>query len=452
VVYIRDNYCSCSMKAFDLWAPTDLVYQSGYLAQQFDVTVLDGQAERLRPEQCVREVTRRRPALILFITGEACWAHDLKQVAAIRRRLPNAQIVATGDFALAAARPFLEAVPWVDAVLLNLFTDGILRYAAARRAGRPREPIADITYRTGDRIIEGTREEPRLINVPLPRYELFPYRKYHLLAGGSRQAATALSSIGCRFTCPFCSASIIRLQLRPIDEVVGELTMLWDLGVRHVHFFDADFLSSRERVRDLSGAIRKALPGLTWSCQAHVTGLTEESVRAMRAGGCRAVFVGLESGSDETLKRIGKGITTADATRTVERCHRHGLIVLGFVIIGLPQETEQQMRRTMQYVKDLDLEYASFNVPCPIPGTRMHAECGLGVSPDTNWDHTYSPAIRHPTLSAARIRHLRREAFRSFYLRPGYVWRLMVRCLRTEGLAAIVRSGLVAFRSYTGLG
>lgn len=446
VPYVRDNYCSYSAKAADLWAPTDLVYQSGHLAQDHEVAVLDALAEGLRPGQCVRRVVDLRPDAILFVTGEACWVGDLRQVAAIRARLPGIAIAATGDFALGAARPFLEQVPDVDAVLSDFFSDGLAAYLRARRTGALGAPIDNVAYRLGPRLIVGPRRSSRIARVPRPLQHLFPHHRYRFSVGGGRRAAVVLSSIGCAHGCPFCSGSLMRLQVRPADDVLEELTDLAALGVEFIHFFDADFTSSPQRVRVMAEAIRARLPGLAWSCNAHVSALDESTVAVLAASGCETVMLGLESGNDETLVRLRKGVTTADARRAVARCRAAGIGVLGYLMIGLPEEDRAQMRRTIDFAVGLDLEYASFNLPCPIPGTLMYARYGRPAAPGATLDHSIESGVRHPRLSEWQVRHLRREAYRRFYLRPRYLWRRLAGAVERRRLAPVLRAGWAVLR------
>jgi anaerobic magnesium-protoporphyrin IX monomethyl ester cyclase len=447
-VYIRDNYCSYSSKAGDLWEPVDLVYQSGYLtAAGWEVLVLDAQAERLTAAACVERVAAAKPDAILTVTGGVCWESDLRQVAAIRRRLPDAVIVASADVLLGAAPTLLARHSELDAALLNYFSEGLVEYLSARRAGREPRGIAHIACRAGGTMVVGARRTPDVVHVPPPRHELFPLRRYRLSVSGPGRFATIVSSSGCNFACPFCVGSIQRLALRPAGEVGAEIADLRSRGIRRLYFYDPNFTSSAERVRAMCAAIRSTAPDAHWLANAHVSALDAETVATMAAAGCHTVMLGLESANDETLRLYGKGFTSTEAETAVSRCQAAGIRVLGYFIIGFPEEGEAEIRRTIEFARGLGLTYASFNLPAPVPGTPMHLRHGHPGAPVAGYDHSVATSIRHPRLSGERLTQLRREAVRRFYLRPGYMAARAAEALRPRHAAGLLRAGLRILRT-----
>jgi len=450
--YIRDNYCCYSSKAGDLWEPVDLLYQTGFLAQAgLTASVLDAQAERLSEPASVERVAAARPDAILLVTGSACWAADLRQVAAVRRRLPDTIIIASADVLLAAASRLLSAYPILDAALLNYFSDGLVQYLRARWQGGPVPAIPNIAHRAGDRVIVGRRLAPRDARVPLPQHDLFPLRRYRLSISGPGRFATIIASAGCNRACPFCIGSIQRLQLRPADDVEREIGQVRALGVRRLYFYDPNFTSSPERVRAICEAITRASRvgrgSTAWVANAHVACLDEETVRRMADAGCHTVMVGLESANDATLARYGKGFTAAEATAAVARCRAAGVGVLGYFIIGFPEEDEADVLRTIDYARGLGLDYASFNLPVPAPGTPMHVRRRPPAAPLIAGDHSRESSVPHPTLSPARLRALRRLAVRRFYLRPGYLARRCLSALTPRRAAGLLRAAGHLLRS-----
>ena len=247
--------------------------------------------------------------------------------------------------------------------------------------------------------------------------------------------------------------SIQRLRLRPPGDVEAELVDLAALGVGRVYFYDPDFTSSRERVRLMCAAIeraaRKSGRRFLWAANAHVAALDGETVGRMAEAGCRTLMIGLESADDRTLARYRKGFTAAEAARAVRRCRDAGIRVLGYFIVGLPEEDEHDILRTIEFARSLPLDYASFNLPVPVPGTPLYVRrVPRGLLPAGS-DHSRESTVPHPTLSPARLAALRRLALRRFYLRPGYLFRRAFEaCIAPQRAWPLLRAGLALLRNY----
>jgi len=446
-IYIRDNYCCYSSKAGDLWEPVDLLYQTGFLGEAgHEVVVLDAQAERLTAAACVERVVAAAPDAILVVSGSACWDADMRQVAAIRERLPNVIAAASADILLADARRVLRNEPALDAALLNYFSDGFVRYLAARRAGGPATAIPNIAHREDEDVVVGKRFGPREAHVPQPRHDLFPLNRYRLSVSGPGRFATIIGSAGCNLACPFCVGSIQRLQCRPPADVEREVAAVTALGAKRLYFYDPNFTSSPERVRAVCEAVRRAAPRARWLANAHVSCLDEDTVRLMAECGCHTLMLGLESANDRTLALYRKGFTSSEAEQAVARCRAAGIRVLGYFLIGVPEESEDDILRTIDFARRLGLAYASFNLPAPAPGTPMHVRHGHPGAPTAGVDHSVRSSIPHPTIPPDRLAALRRRAMRRFYLRPGLLARRALEALLPWRTAAVIRAGVSLLR------
>src|SRR4030065_1800220 len=124
--------------------------------------------------------------------------------------------------------------------------------------------------------------------------------------------------------------------------------------------------------------------GMKWSCLSRSTGITEDIARFRKSLGCQRVYLGLESGSDETLRLMNKKAALDDAAQAVDHFRQAGIQVAAFFIVGYPGETPASIERTFRLALSLPLNEISFNVPFPLPGSALFDRVS-GIGPDKDW-------------------------------------------------------------------
>jgi anaerobic magnesium-protoporphyrin IX monomethyl ester cyclase len=125
--------------------------------------------------------------------------------------------------------------------------------------------------------------------------------------------------------------------------------------------------------------------GVSWSCLSRVTGIDEDLTRLMKAAGCQRVYLGLETGSQETLKLMNKKATVDEGIEAVRLFHKTGIQVAAFFIVGYPGETIESIEETFKLALSLPLNYISFNVPLPLPGSKLFDRVS-GLDRDKDWN------------------------------------------------------------------
>jgi radical SAM superfamily enzyme YgiQ (UPF0313 family) len=152
-----------------------------------------------------------------------------------------------------------------------------------------------------------------------------------------------------------------------------------------------------------------------------------ETLRVMRDGGLHHVIVGYESGSDEILRNVQKGVTRERAVQFTKDCKSLGLTIHGCFIVGLPGETRETIRQTIDYAKTLDLDSIQVSLPSPYPGTEFYRQCVENgwLASDAYIDDTGHQmcVVSYPNLSSEEIFRAMAEFHRKFYFRPRYIAR-----------------------------
>jgi anaerobic magnesium-protoporphyrin IX monomethyl ester cyclase len=183
-----------------------------------------------------------------------------------------------------------------------------------------------------------------------------------------------MASRGCPFRCDFCHKPVFGdlYRHRPPESVVAEMREIAELGYDHVWMSDDLFTLHYSRTMELCRHIEEAALPLSWECLSRVTRVDEDLFRQMRRAGCKRVFFGIESGDESVLREMRKGITTDESRQAVEACVRSGIKAGGFFMVGYLGETHESLARTVRFSSRLPLDYVSYTIAYPLPGTRFH--------------------------------------------------------------------------------
>ena len=223
---------------------------------------------------------------------------------------------------------------------------------------RPRERITDLD------------------SLPFPARDLYDhesYQRYYRHHYGATMTQM-MCSRGCPFACDFCSRPIFGnyYRHRTATNIIDEIEEIRKYGYERVWFSDDIFPISKKLVVDVCDEIVRRGVDIEWGCLCRADLLNEELASKMRKAGCFQVFFGLESGNNDVLKIMNKGITIDQSRRAVSACAEAGIKVGAFFILGYPGETVRTMLDTIRFASSLPLDYFSFTVPYPIPGTKLY--------------------------------------------------------------------------------
>jgi radical SAM superfamily enzyme YgiQ (UPF0313 family) len=442
--YIRDYFCSKTTKSNYLFHPVDLVVLSGTAAEAADgdVHVLDCMAERLRPADAHARIDALSPDVIVSLVGSVSWDEDRVFLADEARR--GRRVLALGDVLHEGSEARMRAEPWIEAVLHVFSNADLVHYLEDRR-----DSIEDMTVRDAGgeavRLLTLERRKRKgTFRVPRPRHELFPARGYRFSFARRTPFATLLTDYGCPYPCTFCVIGTLGFQTRPVADVLEEIDALRERGVRELFFVDQTFGVVRERALELCRALA-ARGDLSWTGFTRPDTADDELLGAMKSAGCHTVIMGVESADDALLSAYRKGYRAAVVAGAFARAQRAGLRTVGTFIIGLPEETEESLRKTLELAVALRMDFMSLNMAVPRFGTPFRAralELGLFDATDLVMDQGGAEAfLPTRTLDRATMLALKKRLVRGFYLRPGYLWRRIAAVRSPYELLVQMREG-----------
>jgi len=297
--------------------------------------------------------------------------------------------------------------------------------------GKEIDKIKGIFYKKDGKIIRNPpRDLVENIDIfPYPLYEDLPIAKYGTEHFGANLGI--ISSRGCPYQCTYCAANTIHKRIyrkRSIENVIGEIEKLkHDFKLTSFSFYDDTFTLDNKRTMDICEAlIRKDLK-LKWNCLTRADSLTKPLLEVMKKSGCTAIQIGIESGDNEILRLAKRRETLEEIARSVTWAKEVGIEVIGLFIIGLPYETRETIRKTIDISKRLKIDYAQFSILVPLPGSEVwdmaqKKELLEIISPGwENFGRYGEPIIKLKDVSKEELSKYFASAYREFYLRPRYI-------------------------------
>ncbi len=420
-IYIRDYYCSKVSKTDYIYHPVDLLIASSWLHGHFDLIAIDAIVEQLTPDACFKRVVAAKPDVILFLTGSVSYQEDFPFMRMIEQALPNVKIIGTGDLFMEGGKKRLQENPFLDAILLDFTTRDLLDYLQGKR------PVNCMMYRDNDKITEGDpmRKPKGDYDYPLPRYELFPNSLYTYPFVKSRPFATVLTDYGCAFKCSFCIMSTIGFKTRSVDKVMEELVYIKSLGMDEVYFDDQTFGLNKKRTQDLLTRMIDKKLNLGWVCFSRVDVVTEDLLKLMQQAGCHTIQFGVETANEDLQKKYCKNLKLDDIRWAFAACRKLGIRTNATYLLGLPGESAESVKTTIDFAIELDSDYASFNIPVPRMNTPLRKESIasgiIGENVDVMDQTGTYVVMRTKELTQEQLKLFQQEAIRRFYFRPRYV-------------------------------
>jgi len=331
----------------------------------------------------------------------------------------------------------------VDAVVTGEGETTMLELVRAIEAHRPIEGLAGTAARREGKTIVGPPRpfvEP-LDDLPFPARDLVPLERYRAARIGERPLAPIITSRGCSHDCHFCSSSRFwgrTLRFRSIESVVAELAEVYDrYGFRAVAFVDDNFAARPDRVMAVSEAIMQRNWDLWWWCFARADHLVRhpEMIAAMARSGCKTVYVGVESASEQSLCDYGKRSSREIVEEAFALLKRHGIQIFASYILGGLAEDRATTEATIELARRLDSNIAQFSILTPYPGTRLFEQLQERLR-HRDWRRydMLHLVFRHPRLSAWRLYGYLLKANVRFYTRSREARRGFWMVMRRQGV------------------
>ena len=321
----------------------------------------------------------------------------------------------------------------VDHVFLGESEIAIKKYVEKiERNDNSFEAIKGIAFRKNSAIIKtGFHFEENLDQFGPINWEeinINEYLKRRQFLLNKYKAIPIITTRGCPYLCKFCNVRNIngtKIRCHSVNYILSEIDRLYNkYGVREFKIVDDNFTFNKEYVIDFCKAIiKKKYPKIAFSCPngVRIDALDDEVLSLMKKAGWYSLYLGIESGSDKTLKRMNKKLAFQTIEKQVKLIKKYGFIITGFFIIGYPDETHSDIMKTIQFAKRLNIDLANFHTFVPFPGTPIYEElvekCEINKNKFSEQPFL-QPVYAPRGMNIRELRHLFVYALFSFYLRP----------------------------------
>ncbi|WP_373031375.1 radical SAM protein [Sulfurovum sp.] len=299
------------------------------------------------------------------------------------------------------------------------------------------DTIKGVAYKINENVFFTEKRKPisDIDVLPFPAYHLLNLSEYNYLHhwSGKGKTVALMTSRGCCFNCEFCHIPTVQgriIRFRSPENIIKEIRELFNVyGIQNISFQDSTFLFDKERVLTLCEMFKEFEGNITWSCSSRVDTVPDiNTLRIMYESGCKSIFLGVESGNDEIIKRV-KNVSKEQVVSACERLKESGIGIHCSFILGLPGDSIDTINETISFAKTLKPDTASFNVAIPYPGTRLHTIfTKRNQVVHEKWNE-YSKSVvidLGPNLAPEQLQELRVKALRSFYLRPSFIFKKLL--------------------------
>lgn len=355
--------------------------------------------------------------------------YDMANVCDLAKKIsPRIVTVVGGAHPGANVREILERYPSIDFVCIGESEESFIEFLEVIRTGQAVSKLDGFGYRAEGEIAVLPKRKyiTNLDSVPFPARHLFNMPKY--LAHASPHATfrqrpftQMISSRGCPFKCSFCAIENhwgSKQRLRSADNVLAEIDHLVnEYGVREIHFEDDNFAFDHARaVKILDGMIQRDYK-LNWNVPSGmaVATLTPGLLEKMKASGCYSVSLAIESGNQQIVSKLmRKPVNLKSVPALVRKIREVGMDARGFFILGFPGETKENIRETVNFARELELDWAYFFVFSPLPHTPIYKTCiEKGYLKQEDFDPVtsfYQAVLKTPEFSPEDVAQIREEA------------------------------------------
>jgi hopanoid biosynthesis associated radical SAM protein HpnJ len=412
-------------EVWSFWYPTWLCYPAAMIPES---RVLDAPPLGIGVPETV--AIAREYELVVIHTSTPSFRLDAGTAAQIKAARPDVTIALVGGHPTAEPARSLEDAPAADCVIRKEFDHAVVDLAA----GRPLGEIASVSYRDGDRIVHNPESLPldsaALDALPFvtdvyardldyKRYNS-PYCHYPYVS--------LYTGRGCPARCTFCLWPQVTTghiyRTRSPESVYEEVRRMPGLfpEMREVFFDDDTFTADPARAREI--AKRLGPLGITWSTNSRAN-VDRETLKVLKDNGLRLFVIGYESGNEDILRNIKKGVSVERARRFTRDCRDLGIMIHGTFILGLPGETRETIAETMRFAREMNPSTIQVSLASPYPGTHFYdwvRDNGyLAVDQMVDTSGYQKCAVSYPSISGEEIYAAVERFYRNYYFRPSYI-------------------------------
>lgn len=437
-----------------IYPPLGLMYIASYVNKntKHKAEILDMPAEEIDYKNLKNELKKREPDVVGIQATTFTLLDSIKVAKIVKSFNENIPIVFGGPHPTIYPEETVN-LPFVDFVVLN---EGELSFSELLDSIKNKNKlkrVKGIAYKKNDEIIITDKREfiKNLDELPFPDRKLVPYKKYYSLIAKKTPITTMITSRGCPYKCIFCDRPHLGkiFRARSAKNVVDEMEECIEMGIKEIFIYDDTFTIDKKRVIKICEEILKRNLEITWDIRARVDTVNLEILTLLKKAGCERIHYGIESGDQYILNVLRKGITLTQIEKVFKLTKKVGITTLAYFMIGNPNENFKQIMKSINLAKKLDPDYVHFSITIPFPNTDLYK---LGLSKGIFFDFwkrfaenpskNFTPEVWCENFTKEELSKLLKKAYKSFYLRPRYIIKTILKTRSFEELKRKLNAGV----------
>ncbi|MDP8234626.1 MAG: radical SAM protein [Candidatus Saelkia tenebricola] len=417
--------------------PLGLCYLGAVLRKDGQsVKIIDVPVEGLSMDEAVREVVKFKPDLIGLTTFTVSIYSCYELAKKIKSKLPGIKIIAGGPHINSNPEDLLRHKE-IDLAVIGEGEVTFKELISVMERGDVVENVEGVAYAMQDELFFSPPREyiADLDILPFPARDLVPIYKYKPQPNDQKRLPklSMITSRGCPYSCIFCDKSVFGNKYRTFspEYMIREMTQLVDnFGARDIAFVDSTFTPNKNRVYKITKEIKKANMDLTWTCSVRADVLDKELLSEMKSAGCWRVRIGVESGNEDVLKFIKKGLIKYQVRRVAQWAYELDLEPKAFFMLGHLVDTKETIKETIDFACSLPLEDITVQINTPLKNTFQYSlveKYGKMITKDLSKHNLWEPVFVPKSLSHNELLYYYRKFYCKFYLQPKIWYRHMVK-------------------------
>ena len=326
--------------------------------------------------QIFAAIEHLKPRFLGFSLLPADWRDFLNLVKDIKARFSTTLIVAGGVLPTVEPSSLLFESSPVDVVVRG---DGEIP-CRQLLSDEPWDTISGLSWRANGTVHDNGLARMRDEIDYIPSYHKVDMHYYSQMWTNTirpyyTKGALVFTSIGCPFNCTFCANANHYVRYKRLDVLMEELCLLKEnYRVNSFFILDECFLAKKDRALEFCREYIKSGLAMPWAMQTRANLVTEELISILAKAGCVHISFGVESGSDEVLKRVNKRITVEQNLKAFQLCRQHGIKTFANILFNLPGETEHDIKLTKLFLKKARPAHVAMSLTVPLLGTQINKE------------------------------------------------------------------------------
>lgn len=415
--------------------PLGMAYLASIMRNNdYPVKIIDGYAEDLSEEEMISRVKKEEPNYLLFSSSTSTFLTVAGWIKILKREFPNVTTILGGPHNITYPRETLIH-QYIDIIAIGDAWGTLPELIKTIEQNGGLNSVNGIGFRDKDgnpTLTQPAKKVNSWDGVPFPARDLLPNNLYSTIISTQRPSTIIMTALGCPYMCGYCDTPI-RTVYRSAESVADEIEeCINKYGVKEINFYDETFTINQERAFKICDEIiRRGLSKkIVFTIRTRADCVTEELIKKLAEAGCARINFGVESASEELLRKMKRYLSQDTIKKAIGLTKKYGIQAFGFFMIGIPSDTRESIKKTIQLAIELDLDYVQFTKLTPLPNTQVYYDLLKETGYDYWKDYTLGKTNGSETLQVTScnvppgdLDRLLRYAYRRFYFRPKLIMR-----------------------------